>query len=186
MFMEMQLYIGGLKEPSHEKELESYFSKYGKILGIKLYSSYGFVTVEPEIGSKILSEPHEINGSKVVIEEARGQRKGPGRTIRGPIMARRKPSAKRVSRLILENLPKDPEWSELRSFVLMSGARPTYLKILPSGDGLLEFKNRYDRDIALEKLKDQEYHGNPLNVRFGRKRSEGLSMGEESPLPEEK
>lgn len=170
--MEIQLYIGGLKEYSQEREIEAYLSKYGKINGLKLYNSYGFISVDQEVGNKILNDTHEINGNKIVVEAAKGARPSKSAYTRGPIFHTRHGTGRRVSRLILENLPKSPDWSEIRSFILMCGARPTYLRILPSGDGLVEFMCRQDRDAALDKLNNQEFHGKNIIARFGRKKSE--------------
>ncbi|KAI5189223.1 serine/arginine-rich splicing factor 4/5/6 [Nematocida minor] len=182
--MEMQLYIGGLKEFSQEKEIEEYFSRYGKILSIKIYSSYGFVTVDEEAGKKILNDTHEINGNRLIIEAAKGERPVKPAYTRGPVFGHRPKVPRRISRLILENLPQNSDWSELRSFILMSGARPTYLRILPSGDGLLEFMNRHDRDTALERLNNQGFHGKNITARFGRKRSDIVAGHSNTTSPE--
>lgn len=182
--MEIQLYIGGLKEYSQEKVIEGYLSKYGRVHGIKLYNSYGFVTVDEEVGQKILSDTHEIDGNKIVIEPAKGQKPVRNAYTRGPIFTQRQGMGRRVSRLILENLPKNPDWSELRSFILMCGARPTYLRLLPSGDGLVEFMSRQDRDTALDRLNTQEFHGKNIIARFGRKKSDILSGGQEESFSE--
>ncbi|KAI5135596.1 serine/arginine-rich splicing factor 4/5/6 [Nematocida ausubeli] len=171
----MQLYIGGLKEFSQEKEIEDYLSQYGRVQALKLYSSYGFATVDEDIGNKILEDTHEMNGNKIVIETAKGQRGSIGEFGRRYMYKQKRPAPRRVSRLILENLPKDLDWAELRSFILMSGARPVYLRILPSGDGLLEFICRQDRDVALERLNNQNFYGKTINARFGRKRSAIIS-----------
>ncbi|OAG30870.1 splicing factor, arginine/serine-rich 4/5/6 [Nematocida sp. ERTm5] len=171
----MQLYIGGLKEFSQEKEIEEYLSQYGKVQSLKIYNSYGFVTVDEVIGNKILEDTHEMNGNKIIIETAKGHKGNVSEYNRRYIQRYKKPTIKRVSRLIIENLPKNIDWSELRSFILMSGARPTYLRILPSGDGLLEFINRQDRDIALDRLNNQNFYGKNICARFGRKRSDIIS-----------
>ncbi|KAI5159750.1 serine/arginine-rich splicing factor 4/5/6 [Nematocida ausubeli] len=185
----MQLYIGGLKEFSQEKEIEDYLSQYGKVQALKLYSSYGFATVDEDIGNKILEDTHEMNGNKIVIETAKGQRGSVVEFGRRYMYKQKRPAPRRVSRLILENLPKNLDWAELRSFILMCGARPIYLRILPSGDGLLEFICRQDRDVALERLNNQNFYGKTINARFGRKRSAIISgrerdLADSSEVPE--
>lgn len=167
----MQLYIGGIREGAQEKEVHEYFSQFGKIDSVKLYRSYGFITADEETGEKILGSTHELNGEKLTVEVAKGkkvERHGSqGRYERGARSPVRRPF-----RLILEKLPKNAEWAEIRSFVLLCQAFPEYMKILPSGDALLEFSYKQDRDWALKKLNGQTLYGQPVSARLGRKRTD--------------
>ncbi|KAI5184973.1 serine/arginine-rich splicing factor 4/5/6 [Nematocida homosporus] len=171
----MQLYIGGIRENTQEKEVFDYFSNYGPVESVKLYSTYGFLIVDGETGDRILAEKHSIGGEPVVVELARGRRMD-----RGPVFASgprymgpgRTPLHTRPFRLILEGLPQDVEWSELRSFVLMSKARPEYMKILQSGDALLEFGYKQERDWAIERLNNQQFYDKTITARLGRRKTD--------------
>ncbi|KAI5170791.1 serine/arginine-rich splicing factor 4/5/6 [Nematocida sp. LUAm3] len=182
----MQLYIGGVRDTTKEKDIYDHFSKYGKVEHVKLYKNYGFISVEKEIGEKILTENNPVvNGDNLVIEVAKGRKMErlnhnrmtpPMYNPRYGSMLPPRGVVRKPMRLILENLPKNLDLSELKSFVLMSGARPDFIKILPSGDALLEFTYRRDRDWAIEQLNNQVLYGEKLIARLGRKKTE--SSGE--------
>ncbi|KAI5181939.1 serine/arginine-rich splicing factor 4/5/6 [Nematocida sp. AWRm80] len=170
----MQLYIGGVKETAKEKEIYEYFLKFGAIDGIKLYKSYGFITSDKEVGEKILKEAtHEVDGQSLVVEVAKGtphmRRMHSSLPLYGNAAQK---GQRKLFRLIMEKLPKNIDWSELRSFVLTSGVRPVGIKLLKSGDSLLEFSSRQERDWAISKLNSQVLYGQAVSARLGRKRTE--------------
>ncbi|OAG31948.1 splicing factor, arginine/serine-rich 4/5/6 [Nematocida displodere] len=168
----MQLYIGGIGRHTEESQVFQYFSQFGQIDGVKLYKSYGFLTADQEVGERILREKHTLGEVELVVEEAKG-RKQERIVYQGdyPYPPRR---MAKPFRLILEKLPRDVEWRELRSFVLSTGAKPDFLKILPSGDGMLEFVYRQDRDVAIDKLNHQSFNGEEVSARLGRKKVESV------------
>lgn len=164
----MQLYIGKLRESTEEKEVFEHFSGYGDISYVKLYSSFGFITADPETARKIMQDSHVINGSKVMIEPAKRRR-----SDRQGQYQRDKygyDGAKKPPRLILENVPKGMDVEELGAFTASHGVHPEYLKILPSGDALVELASREERDRAIGQLNGKQLLDETVVARLGRRR----------------
>ena len=86
----MNIYVGNLGPDAKDEELKDLFSKYGKVDNVKiirdLYSQtskgFGFVEMpgkaEAEKALAALNE-FELNGTKLVVNEARPRRDGGGR-----------------------------------------------------------------------------------------------------------
>ncbi|KAI5189577.1 hypothetical protein NECID01_0600 [Nematocida sp. AWRm77] len=166
----MQLYIGKLKDTTEEREVQEYFYAYGDITGVKLYSSFGFITADAETTKKILQDTHVINGSRVAIEPARRRRTGAERVSYAREKYGREGPTK-PPRLILEHVPKGVETEELSTFVKSQGVHPEYLKILASGDALVELGTRELRDRAIALLDGKSFMEETLLARVGRKKT---------------
>lgn len=164
----MQLYIGGIDPQTDERQLYDYFSKFGHIESVKLYTKYGFVSTDQETGDKILKEPHVFENKTLAVEIAKGEKQDRPAYPEPYIFPY---GAQKPFRAILEQLPKELDLSELKSFVLDSGLKASFMKVLPSGDAMLEFPSKRARDHAITALDGKELNGETVHARLGRRRA---------------
>jgi len=168
-----QLYIGELKEAIEPSVVEEYFLQFGPIRNVRMHGRYGFVTADREVIERILgAETHIIEGQAVKVEMARGKK-----DEEVCKHCNRRMSSERVSRLILENVPKDIDISELYSFVMSKGVRDlkstpeNSVRILNSGDAMVEFKTKEGRDEGLRRLDGESLMGETIAARMGRRKT---------------
>uniref|UniRef100_A0A3Q2C8A8 Serine and arginine rich splicing factor 6 n=1 Tax=Cyprinodon variegatus TaxID=28743 RepID=A0A3Q2C8A8_CYPVA len=128
-----RVYIGRLSYQVREKDLQRFFSGYGKLMEIDLKNGYGFVEFEDNRDAD--DAVYELNGKelcgeRVIVEHARGPRRdrdGYGGGYWGGGSRSRSgrdkygPPVRTEYRLIVENLSSRCSWQDLK---LCSGNLP--------------------------------------------------------------
>uniref|UniRef100_A0A3Q1FP39 Serine/arginine-rich splicing factor 6-like n=1 Tax=Acanthochromis polyacanthus TaxID=80966 RepID=A0A3Q1FP39_9TELE len=172
-----RVYVGKLSYHVREKDIQRFFSGYGKLLEIDLKNGYGFVEFEDmrdaddavyELNGK------ELCGERVVIEHARGPRRdgyGHGGRSNGYSSWNRSsrdkygPPVRTEHRLIVENLSSRCSWQDLKDFMRQAG-EVTYADAHKgrANEGVIEFRSRSDMKRALEKLDGTDINGRKIRL----------------------
>ncbi|XP_005450172.1 serine/arginine-rich splicing factor 6 isoform X2 [Oreochromis niloticus] len=172
-----RVYVGKLSYHVREKDIQRFFSGYGKLLEIDLKNGYGFVEFEDmrdaddavyELNGK------ELCGERVVIEHARGPRRdgyGYGGRSGGYSSWNRTgrdkygPPVRTEHRLIVENLSSRCSWQDLKDFMRQAG-EVTYADAHKgrANEGVIEFRSRSDMKRALEKLDGTDINGRKIRL----------------------
>ncbi|XP_022049952.1 serine and arginine rich splicing factor 6b isoform X1 [Acanthochromis polyacanthus] len=172
-----RVYVGKLSYHVREKDIQRFFSGYGKLLEIDLKNGYGFVEFEDmrdaddavyELNGK------ELCGERVVIEHARGPRRdgyGHGGRSSGYSSWNRSsrdkygPPVRTEHRLIVENLSSRCSWQDLKDFMRQAG-EVTYADAHKgrANEGVIEFRSRSDMKRALEKLDGTDINGRKIRL----------------------
>ncbi|XP_023117086.1 serine/arginine-rich splicing factor 6-like [Amphiprion ocellaris] len=172
-----RVYVGKLSYHVREKDIQRFFSGYGKLLEIDLKNGYGFVEFEDmrdaddavyELNGK------ELCGERVVIEHARGPRRdGYGYGGRSSSYSswnrsgrdKYGPPVRTEHRLIVENLSSRCSWQDLKDFMRQAG-EVTYADAHKgrANEGVIEFRSRSDMKRALEKLDGTDINGRKIRL----------------------
>uniref|UniRef100_A0A7N9ASU1 RRM domain-containing protein n=1 Tax=Mastacembelus armatus TaxID=205130 RepID=A0A7N9ASU1_9TELE len=172
-----RVYVGKLSYHVREKDIQRFFSGYGKLLEIDLKNGYGFVEFEDmrdaddavyELNGK------ELCGERVIIEHARGPRRdgyGYGGRSGGYSSWNRSgrdkygPPVRTEHRLIVENLSSRCSWQDLKDFMRQAG-EVTYADAHKgrANEGVIEFRSRSDMKRALEKLDGTDINGRKIRL----------------------
>uniref|UniRef100_A0A8D3DI69 RRM domain-containing protein n=2 Tax=Scophthalmus maximus TaxID=52904 RepID=A0A8D3DI69_SCOMX len=174
-----RVYVGKLSYHVREKDMQRFFSGYGKLLEIDLKNGYGFVEFEDmrdaddavyELNGK------ELCGERVVIEHARGPRRdGHGGSHGGrssgysswnrPTRDKYGPPMRTEHRLIVENLSSKCSWQDLKDFMRQAG-EVTYADAHKgrANEGVIEFRSRSDLKRAIEKLDGTDVNGRKIRL----------------------
>ncbi|KAL4655890.1 serine/arginine-rich splicing factor 6-like [Arapaima gigas] len=175
-----RVYIGRLSYHVREKDIQRFFSGYGKLLEIDLKNGYGFVEFEDtrdaddavyELNGK------ELCGERVIVEHARGPRRdrdGYGGDYRGSSgyssrsrTGRDKygPPVRTEYRLIVENLSSRCSWQDLKDFMRQAG-EVTYADAHKerTNEGVIEFRSYSDMRRALDKLDGTDINGRKIRL----------------------
>uniref|UniRef100_A0A8C9V7V9 Serine and arginine rich splicing factor 6 n=1 Tax=Scleropages formosus TaxID=113540 RepID=A0A8C9V7V9_SCLFO len=175
-----RVYIGRLSYHVREKDIQRFFSGYGKLLEIDLKNGYGFVEFEDtrdaddavyELNGK------ELCGERVIVEHARGPRRdGYGRPwdVLGSSgyssrsrTGRDKygPPVRTEYRLIVENLSSRCSWQDLKDFMRQAG-EVTYADAHKerTNEGVIEFRSYSDMRRALDKLDGTDINGRKIRL----------------------
>ncbi|XP_030624141.1 serine and arginine rich splicing factor 6a isoform X2 [Chanos chanos] len=177
-----RVYIGRLSYHVREKDIQRFFSGYGKLLEVDLKNGYGFVEFEDtrdaddavyELNGK------ELCGERVMVEHARGPRRdrdgyggyygGGGRS--GYSSRSRSgrdkygPPVRTEYRLIVENLSSRCSWQDLKDFMRQAG-EVTYADAHKerTNEGVIEFRTHSDMRRALEKLDGTDINGRKIRL----------------------
>ncbi|KAL6051184.1 hypothetical protein STEG23_006261 [Scotinomys teguina] len=176
-----RVYIGRLSYNVREKDIQRFFSGYGRLLEIDLKNGYGFVEFEDsrdaddavyELNSK------ELCGERVIVEHARGPRRDRdgysygSRSGGGGYSSRRTsgrdkygPPVRTEYRLIVENLSSRCSWQDLKDFMRQAG-EVTYADAHKerTNEGVIEFRSYSDMKRALDKLDGTEINGRNIRL----------------------
>ncbi|XP_070694267.1 serine/arginine-rich splicing factor 6-like isoform X1 [Pempheris klunzingeri] len=172
-----RVYVGKLSYHVREKDIQRFFSGYGKLLEIDLKNGYGFVEFEDmrdaddavyELNGK------ELCGERVIIEHARGPRRdgyGFGGRSSGYSSRNRSgrdkygPPVRTEHRLIVENLSSRCSWQDLKDLMRQAG-EVTYADAHKgrANEGVIEFRSRSDMKRALEKLDGTDINGRKIRL----------------------
>ncbi|XP_029990540.1 serine/arginine-rich splicing factor 6-like isoform X1 [Sphaeramia orbicularis] len=172
-----RVYVGKLSSHVREKDIQRFFSGYGKLLEVDLKNGYGFVEFEDmrdaddavyELNGK------ELCGERVVIEHARGPRRnGYGYSGRSSSYnswnrsGREKygPPVRTEHRLIVENLSTRCSWQDLKDFMRQAG-EVTYADAHKgrANEGVIEFRSKADLKRAVEKLDGTDINGRKIRL----------------------
>nr|KAF6331103.1 serine and arginine rich splicing factor 6 [Myotis myotis] len=191
-----RVYIGRLSYHVREKDIQRFFSGYGRLLEIDLKNGYGFVEFEDSRDAD--DAVYELNGKdlcgeRVIVEHARGPRRDRdgysygSRSGGGGYSSRRTsgrdkygPPVRTEFRLIVENLSSRCSWQDLKDFMRQAG-EVTYADAHKerTNEGVIEFRSYSDMKRALDKLDGTEINGR--NIRLiedkARTRSRSRSKG---------
>uniref|UniRef100_A0A8C6M5F4 Serine and arginine rich splicing factor 6b n=1 Tax=Nothobranchius furzeri TaxID=105023 RepID=A0A8C6M5F4_NOTFU len=174
-----RVYIGRLSYHVREKDIQRFFSGYGKLMEIDLKNGYGFVEFEDNRDAD--DAVYELNGKelcgeRVIVEHARGPRRdrdsysggggywGGGRSNR---TGRDKygPPVRTEYRLVVENLSSRCSWQDLKDFMRQAG-EVTYADAHKerTNEGVIEFRSYSDMKRAMDKLDGTDINGRKIRL----------------------
>ncbi|XP_020656773.1 serine/arginine-rich splicing factor 6 [Pogona vitticeps] len=174
-----RVYIGRLSYHVREKDIQRFFSGYGRLLEVDLKNGYGFVEFEDSRDAD--DAVYELNGKdlcgeRVIVEHARGPRRdrdGYSYGSRsGGYSSRRTsgrdkygPPVRTEFRLIVENLSSRCSWQDLKDFMRQAG-EVTYADAHKerTNEGVIEFRSYSDMKRALDKLDGTEINGRKIRL----------------------
>ncbi|KAM7242798.1 hypothetical protein CapIbe_007269 [Capra ibex] len=177
----LRVYIGRLSYNVREKDIQRFFSGYGRLLEIDLKNGYGFVELEDSRDAD--DAVYELNGKelcgeRVIMEHARGPRRDRdgysygSRSGGGGYSSRRTsgrdkygPPVRTEFRLIVENLSSRCSWQDLKDFMRQAG-EVTYADAHKerTNEGVIEFRSYSDMKHALDKLDGTEINGRNIRL----------------------
>ncbi|XP_026224080.1 serine/arginine-rich splicing factor 6-like isoform X2 [Anabas testudineus] len=169
-----RVYIGRLSYHVREKDIQRFFSGYGKLMEIDLKNGYGFVEFEDNRDAD--DAVYELNGKelcgeRVIVEHARGPRRdrdgyGSGYSSRSR-SGRDKygPPVRTEYRLVVENLSSRCSWQDLKDFMRQAG-EVTYADAHKerTNEGVIEFRTHSDMKRALDKLDGTDINGRKIRL----------------------
>uniref|UniRef100_A0A3B3R1H6 Serine and arginine rich splicing factor 6 n=1 Tax=Paramormyrops kingsleyae TaxID=1676925 RepID=A0A3B3R1H6_9TELE len=177
-----RVYIGRLSYHVREKDIQRFFSGYGKLLEIDLKNGYGFVEFDDTRDAD--DAVYELNGKdlcgeRVIVEHARGPRRdrdgyggaswGRGRNS-GYSRSRSGrdkygPPVRTEYRLIVENLSSRCSWQDLKDFMRQAG-EVTYADAHKerTNEGVIEFRSHSDMRRAIDKLDGTDINGRKIRL----------------------
>uniref|UniRef100_A0A671VQ85 Serine and arginine rich splicing factor 6a n=1 Tax=Sparus aurata TaxID=8175 RepID=A0A671VQ85_SPAAU len=175
-----RVYIGRLSYHVREKDIQRFFSGYGKLMEIDLKNGYGFVEFEDNRDAD--DAVYELNGKelcgeRVIVEHARGPRRdrdgyGGGYWGGGGYSSRSRsgrdkygPPVRTEYRLIVENLSSRCSWQDLKDFMRQAG-EVTYADAHKerTNEGVIEFRSHSDMKRALDKLDGTDINGRKIRL----------------------
>uniref|UniRef100_A0A665UD50 Serine and arginine rich splicing factor 6a n=1 Tax=Echeneis naucrates TaxID=173247 RepID=A0A665UD50_ECHNA len=178
-----RVYIGRLSYHVREKDIQRFFSGYGKLMEIDLKNGYGFVEFEDNRDAD--DAVYELNGKelcgeRVIVEHARGPRRdrdgygggywGGGRSNGYSSRSRSGrdkygPPVRTEYRLIVENLSSRCSWQDLKDFMRQAG-EVTYADAHKerTNEGVIEFRTHSDMKRALDKLDGTDINGRKIRL----------------------
>ncbi|XP_028850533.1 serine and arginine rich splicing factor 6a [Denticeps clupeoides] len=170
-----RVYIGRLSYHVREKDIQRFFSGYGKLLEIDLKNGYGFVEFDDNRDAD--DAVYELNGKelcgeRVVVEHARGPRRDRDFYGSGYSNSRRNtgrdkygPPVRTEYRLIVENLSSRCSWQDLKDFMRQAG-EVTYADAHKerTNEGVIEFRSYSDMKRAIDKLDGTDINGRKIRL----------------------
>ncbi|KAM9342740.1 serine/arginine-rich splicing factor 6-like isoform 2-T2 [Pholidichthys leucotaenia] len=170
-----RVYIGRLSYHVREKDIQRFFSGYGKLMEIDLKNGYGFVEFEDNRDAD--DAVYELNGKelcgeRVIVEHARGPRRdrdfyGSGGYSNRSRSGRDKygPPVRTEYRLIVENLSSRCSWQDLKDFMRQAG-EVTYADAHKerTNEGVIEFRSYSDMKRAIDKLDGTDINGRKIRL----------------------
>uniref|UniRef100_A0A8C2WA41 Serine and arginine rich splicing factor 6a n=1 Tax=Cyclopterus lumpus TaxID=8103 RepID=A0A8C2WA41_CYCLU len=171
-----RVYIGRLSYNVREKDIQRFFSGYGKLMEVDLKNGYGFVEFEDNRDAD--DAVYELNGKelcgeRVIVENARGPRRdrdgyggGSGYSSRSRT-GRDKygPPVRTEYRVIVENLSSRCSWQDLKDFMRQAG-EVTYADAHKerTNEGVIEFRSQSDMKRAIDKLDGTDINGRKIRL----------------------
>uniref|UniRef100_A0A3B3U2P8 Serine and arginine rich splicing factor 6b n=1 Tax=Poecilia latipinna TaxID=48699 RepID=A0A3B3U2P8_9TELE len=195
-----RVYIGRLSYHVREKDIQRFFSGYGKLMEIDLKNGYGFVEFEDNRDAD--DAVYELNGKdlcgeRVIVEHARGPRRdrdsygggywGGGRSNSSSSSRSRSgrdkygPPVRTEYRLIVENLSSRCSWQDLKDFMRQAG-EVTYADAHKerTNEGVIEFRTHSDMKRAMDKLDGTDINGRKIRLVEDRPRKRRSYSGSRS------
>ncbi|MEQ2276626.1 hypothetical protein XENORESO_000029 [Xenotaenia resolanae] len=194
-----RVYIGRLSHHVREKDIQRFFSGYGKLMEIDLKNGYGFVEFEDNRDAD--DAVYELNGKelcgeRVIVEHARGPRRdrdsygggywGGGRSSgyssrSRPGRDKYGPPVRTEYRLIVENLSSRCSWQDLKDFMRQAG-EVTYADAHKerTNEGVIEFRTHSDMKKAIDKLDGTDINGRKIRLVEDRPRKRRSYSGSRS------
>uniref|UniRef100_A0AAY4EK57 RRM domain-containing protein n=1 Tax=Denticeps clupeoides TaxID=299321 RepID=A0AAY4EK57_9TELE len=148
-----RVYVGRLSYHVREKDIQRFFSGYGKLLEIDLKNGYGFVEFEDNRDAD--DAVYELNGKELSGYSSRSRS---GRDKYGP-------PVRTEYRLIVENLSSRCSWQDLKDFMRQAG-EVTYADAHKerTNEGVIEFRSYSDMRRALDKLDGTDINGRKIRL----------------------
>ena len=154
------VYVGGLAHDAREKDIESFFSGYGKINQINVKKGFAFTVFDDERDAedavKALSG-RRLKGERVKLEFAKGERRGSDRD---------RHEAGTGHRVVVEGLSSKTAWQDLKDYMKKAG-EVLYCKAHHErqGEGMVEFYKKTDMEYAIDRYDGTELDGRKIRVR---------------------
>ncbi|XP_029292093.1 serine/arginine-rich splicing factor 6-like isoform X2 [Cottoperca gobio] len=185
-----RVYIGRLSYNVREKDIQRFFSGYGKLSEVDLKNGYGFVEFEDNRDAD--DAVYELNGKelcgeRVIVEHARGPRRdrdghGSGYSSRTHT-GRDKygPPVRTEYRVVVENLSSRCSWQDLKDFMRQAG-EVTYADAHKerTNEGVIEFRSHSDMKRAIDKLDGTDINGRKIRLVEDRPRKRKSYSGSRS------
>uniref|UniRef100_A0A667XEN3 Serine and arginine rich splicing factor 6b n=1 Tax=Myripristis murdjan TaxID=586833 RepID=A0A667XEN3_9TELE len=149
-----RVYIGRLSYHVREKDIQRFFSGYGKLMEIDLKNGYGFVEFEDNRDAD--DAVYELNGKELC--SGYSSRSRTGRDKYGP-------PVRTEYRLVVENLSSRCSWQDLKDFMRQAG-EVTYADAHKerTNEGVIEFRTHSDMKRALDKLDGTDINGRKIRL----------------------
>uniref|UniRef100_H2LEM4 Serine and arginine rich splicing factor 6b n=1 Tax=Oryzias latipes TaxID=8090 RepID=H2LEM4_ORYLA len=149
-----RVYIGRLSYHVREKDIQRFFSGYGKLLEVDMKNGYGFVEFEDNRDAD--DAVYELNGKELCGDSS--SRTRVGRDKYGP-------PVRTEYRLIVENLSSRCSWQDLKDFMRQAG-EVTYADAHKerTNQGVIEFRSYSDMKRALDKLDGTDINGRKIRL----------------------
>ncbi|KAL5969030.1 Serine/arginine-rich splicing factor 1 [Taenia solium] len=175
MRADRKIYIGNLPPDVRTKDLDSIFSKYGRIADIDLKRRRGppfaFIEYEDERDAEDAvrdCDGYKLDGYALRVEFPRGGsyssfRRGSGRGSG--------PSRRSDYRVIVTNLPPSGSWQDLKDHMREAGD-VGFADVFKDGSGVVEFLRYEDMKYALKKLDDSKFRSHEGETAYIRVREE--------------
>ncbi|EUB59190.1 Splicing factor, arginine/serine-rich [Echinococcus granulosus] len=175
MRADRKIYIGNLPPEVRTKDLDSIFSKYGRIADIDLKRRRGppfaFIEYEDERDAEDAvrdCDGYKLEGYALRVEFPRGGsyssfRRGGGRGSG--------PSRRSDYRVIVTNLPPSGSWQDLKDHMREAGD-VGFADVFKDGSGVVEFLRYEDMKYALKKLDDSKFRSHEGETSYIRVREE--------------
>ncbi|XP_049566515.1 LOW QUALITY PROTEIN: serine/arginine-rich splicing factor 6-like [Orcinus orca] len=174
-----RVHIGRPSYNIREKDIQRFFSGYGRLLEIDLKKGYVFVEFEDRGDNAVYGlNGRELCGEHVMVEHVRGPRRERGgysygsRSGGGGYGSRRTsgrsesgPPVRAEFRLIVEHLSSLCSWRDLKDFMRQAG-EVTYADDHEerTNEGVSEFRSYSDMKRTLDKLDGTEINGRNIRL----------------------
>ncbi|VDO05369.1 unnamed protein product [Rodentolepis nana] len=179
MKMDRKIYIGNLPPDVRSKDLDSVFSKYGRISDIDLKRRRGppfaFIEFEDERDAEDAvrdCDGYKLNGYALRVEFPRASNNGFRRGGAAPGFSRGSgPSRRSDYRVLVTNLPPSGSWQDLKDHMREAGD-VGFADVFKDGSGVVEFLRYEDMKYALKKLDDSKFRSHEGETSYIRVREE--------------
>ncbi|MGH0184424.1 UNVERIFIED_CONTAM: hypothetical protein FKN15_015107 [Acipenser sinensis] len=158
-----RVYIGRLSYHVREKDIQRFFSGYGKLLEIDLKNGYGFVEFEDTRDAD--DAVYELNGKELCGGGGGGGGSGGGYSRSRVGRDKYGPPVRTEYRLVVENLSSRCSWQDLKDFMRQAG-EVTYADAHKerTNEGVIEFRSHSDMKRAMEKLDGTDINGRKIRL----------------------
>ncbi|PKI83596.1 hypothetical protein MVES1_002834 [Malassezia vespertilionis] len=203
-----RLYVGHLPPDVHRDDLGDFFCRVGRVIDVRVLSGFGFVEFENPRDADAAVQDFDgasFMGERLMVQFAkqpqrrdrdrddgfRSRDRDRDRDSFGPPRARsdrppRNAPRRGMYRIVVFNLPEGTSWQDLKDIGREYGSI-TFSNINRSrpDEGVIEYDNREDYELALSKIEGTELGGSRLRVEpEGEVPPPSMDRRERSPGPE--
>ncbi|MEE6517280.1 hypothetical protein FKM82_027396 [Ascaphus truei] len=165
-----RIYIGRLSHRARERDVESFFKGFGKIVEVDLKNGYGFVEfadLRDADDAVYEMNGRDLCGERVIVEHARAPRRDSrsGYGYRRSSSDKFGPPIRTMYRLRVLNLSTRCSWQDLKDFMRQAG-EVTFADAHQrrQSEGVIEFRSQSDMKRALEKLDGSVVNGRKIRL----------------------
>jgi len=155
-----RLYVGRISGRTRERDLEDLFKRYGRLRNCDLKSGFAFIEYDDDRDASDAIRALDgtnLDGSRIIVERSRGPRPGP-----------KGPPQRTEHRVVVENLPRDISWQDLKDYCRRGGDL-VYADVFPDRSGrtrgVVEFRTREDLRRAIKELDGTDLRGNRISIK---------------------